>query len=161
MRYHTLLSEPTFLYYDKDILLDPDIKGDSRASGIFGLLFDTSDPNTKGLNYRNVTDALGLYVRRMLSSCACIVRLPSYGPSMWASPKQLKSHLSQRQNTGRCFQNNLNNWGHTLHCTLKWYVLWEEKQALDPPIHWTDKRSLHKLQSESTDDAVAWCALHA
>ncbi len=47
------------------------------------------------LNKEDVGSPLEFYVRSMLCACASSISIPAYGRAMWASPRQIKSGLSE------------------------------------------------------------------
>ena len=91
INYNAILCEPTLLYNFGNA-----IKNKSKRdgfSGIHGLLA----PKTEKIQIdeTELADQLEFYLQSMLGACACSVSIPAYGRSMWATPSQIKSVLSE------------------------------------------------------------------
>ena len=85
--YNAVLCEPTLLYGWKRV---------KDFSGIVGLLLQKDDPQVEKyiVTPDEVGEALDFYICTMLAACAGTISIPAHGDSMWASPGQLKSLLS-------------------------------------------------------------------
>jgi hypothetical protein len=145
--YNSILCAPTICYTDN--------KGLSPAlnlNGIKGLMLDKRHRETEGLNKEDLGNPLEFYVRSMLCACASTISIPAYGQSMWASPNQIKSGLSDSAHKRLKFVDR----SHTVWAAIEDYL---------KPIYDDIRKSLTKEALErggSTQlDKVAWdiCSL--
>lgn len=110
-------------------------------------MLDKRHRETEGLNKEDVGNPLEFYVRSMLCACASTISIPAYGKSMWASPNQIKSGLSDSARKRLKFIDR----SHTVWAAVENYL---------KPIYDDIRKSLTKEALErggSTQlDKVAW-----
>jgi hypothetical protein len=58
-------------------------------------MVDKKHREAVGLSKEDLGNPLEFYVRNMLCACASSISIPAYGRSMWASPRQIRSGLSE------------------------------------------------------------------
>jgi hypothetical protein len=140
--YNSILCAPTICYTDN--------KGLSPAlnlNGITGLMLNKKHREIKGLNKEDVGNPLEFYVRNMLCACASTISIPAYGKSMWASPRQIKSGLSDSASKRLKFVDRS-------------HAVWEAVESYLKPIDDDIRKSLTKEEIErggSTQlEKIAW-----
>ena len=94
-------------------------------------MLDKKHREAKGLKKEDVGNPLEFYVRNMLCACASTISIPAYGRSMWASPNQIKSGLSESA-------------GKRLKFVDRSHMVWTSVERYLSPIYGDVKKGLSK-----------------